>query len=218
MSRIRLAFSVVGLAVAGSAVLAGCSGGSASSSSSTPPTSSSALSSPSETPSPSQTTSATGPTDSASPSATTTIDPCQLLPADEASALAGVTYGAGTESVNAGGGKMCTYGANTTTVTEIIVGQGGDPTTIKADMSASEQEILANAPAGTQFSPLPGLGDGGDYVTGSMTVSGTTVSGSAIDAYRGSTWFTFSVLSAVSATPDLATLQAQAQKVLGRLP
>ena len=148
----------------------------------------------------------------------TALDPCQLVTSQEASQLAGASYGAGQESTNAGGGKMCVYGSETLNVFEVIVGQAPEVATAKAGKAEAEAAILAQAGNGLKFTELPNFADGAAYVIGSITVQGQTFNGSAIYVLKGTIFFGFSDLALAHPTPNLAALEAQAQVILGRLP
>ena len=151
------------------------------------------------------------------PAVPTTLDPCQIVPASEASALAGTTYAAGVESVTSGNGKICTYGGQTLNVFEAIVGQAPDVATAKAGKAEAEAAIAAQA-SGIKFIELPGFADGAAYVIGSIAVSGQTFNGSAFYALKGTVFFGFSDIALGHATPTLAAMEAEAQTILGRLP
>jgi hypothetical protein len=148
----------------------------------------------------------------------TALDPCQLVTSQEASQLAGASYGAGQESTTAGGGKMCVYGSGTLNVFEVLVGQAPDVATAKAGKAEAEAAILAQAGNGLKFTELPTFADGAAYIVGSITVGGQTYNGSAIYALKGTIFFGFSDLALGHATPTLPALEAQATVILGRLP
>jgi hypothetical protein len=148
----------------------------------------------------------------------TTLDPCQLVTSQEASQLAGASYGAGVEATTSGNGKTCTYGGQTLNVFMVIVGQAPDVATAQAGKAAAEAGILKMAAKGVQFAELPNFADGAAYVVTSVTVSGQTFNGSAFYALKGTIFFGFSDIAFNHPTPTSAALQAQAQTILGRLP
>ena len=120
--------------------LAGCS--SAGSSGTTPPATQSATEQASVAATASAASSAATP-GSASPSAAssqsavaTSLDPCQIVPAAEASAVAGTTFGAGQEEPSGTDGKRCVYGSETTNVFSVIVGQADTAADAEADYIA----------------------------------------------------------------------------------
>src|ERR1039457_4982289 len=83
-------------------------------------------------------TTAPAPAPATSTSATpTNLDPCQLVTQDEASSLAGATFGPGKEE-STGGGKECVYGSQTTNVMDIIVAQAPDAATAQADYAQAQ--------------------------------------------------------------------------------
>ncbi len=148
----------------------------------------------------------------------TSLDPCQLIPASEASTLAGTTFGPGVEHTTPGGGKICTYGAQTLNVFMVIVGQAPDVQTAQAGKAAAEADIAKVATKGLKFVEVPTLGDGAAYYVGGITFEGHTVNGSAIYGLKGTVFYGFSDLAFGSATPNAATLQTEAQTMLGHLP
>lgn len=163
---------------------------------------------------------------SASP---TPIDPCDLIPSGEASQIAGATFGTGIEDTTAGGGRICTYGANTTNVFDVIVGEAASEDEAQAGKAEAEAGITKLAAKGVKFtemaacagvSPCPSgtFADGAAYFTGSVTFSGVKVNAGAIYCLSGTTFFGFSDLVLSLPAPDVAALQAEAQVMLGRLP
>src|SRR5580693_1523974 len=127
-----------GITVATAGLLAAC-GSAGVDTSPTPASSSSSASTPTATAVPTPTpTAVPTPSQSAVP---TSYDPCQLVTASEASSLAGVTYGAGKEETNAGGGKDCVYGAETLNVFTVIVGVAADAATADADWATEESQV-----------------------------------------------------------------------------
>jgi len=148
----------------------------------------------------------------------TSLDPCQLVTSQEASQLAGVSYGVGEEGTTSGGGKRCVYGANTLNVFTILVAQAPDVATAKAGKAEAEAALSQQAGNSVSFTEIPGLGDGAAYMVGSVTVAGKTIKGSAIYVLKGTIFFGFSDLALSGATPTAAAMQAQAQTILGRLP
>ena len=148
----------------------------------------------------------------------TALDPCQLITSQEASGLAGGSFGAGVESTTSGGGKICTYGGQTLNVFEVIVAQAPDLATAQAGKAAAMAAIQQEAGQTIQWTELPSLGDGAAYTTGSYTISGQTFNGSAIYDLKGLDFYGFSDLALGHPTPTAAALQAAAQTILGRLP
>jgi hypothetical protein len=148
----------------------------------------------------------------------TSLDPCQLVTSQEASQLAGATYGAGVEGTTSGGGKTCTYGSQTLNVFMVIVGQAPDVATAQAGKAAAEAELQKAAAKGVMFTQLPNFADGAAYYVGSITFSGHTLNASAIYVLKGTVFFGFSDEALGQPTPTATALQAQAQTILGRLP
>ena len=194
----RTAFSISLLVIV--ALLAACS--------STTPTATSApqqtaasdtpnptvTSSPTDTPAPTVAISPTAaPAETGTPQQTaapTVLDPCQLLPSQEASSLAGDSFGAGTEGTIPGGGNTCTYGSLSTNILFVQV--------VKApDTATADAAIIGGV---------------------SINAGGETFNGSVIGFRKGTIFFGFSDVVLGSAAPTNAAMQAEATTVLGRLP
>ena len=180
---------------------------------------------PTSTPSPIVTPAPSTAAPSAAPSAGSSatgvpisLDPCALVPAQEASQLASATFGAGKESTTQGNGKICTYGYQTLNVFEVIVGQAPDVATAQAGKASAQAQIEAAAGKGIQFTELPTFADGAAYTTGSYTISGQKFNVAAFYALKGTIFFGFSDLALNTPSPTAAAMQAEAQTVLGRLP
>ena len=115
---------------------------------------------------------------SGSPSATptptatvaTTLDPCQLVTAAEASTLSGATFGAGLEETTGtnGTGKRCTYGSQTTNVFFVQVASSDNAADAQAAWATEEAAADADIASGfggvtANFTKtdLTGLGEDG---------------------------------------------------------
>ncbi len=226
-SRVSASRSAVSLiALLGVVVLAGCSAATTTPSPATVASQPAAAgsSAPVATPMPTPT-----PPPPSSPPATseptgvaTSLDPCQLVTSQEASQLAGATFGAGQESTTSGNGKICTYGSQTLNVFNVVVGQAPDVATAQAEKAQAQAEFQAQAQkvaaAGLKVTELPSFADGAVVMSGSFTIEGKTISASSIYALKGAVFFGFSDLVFGRSAPSSAALQAQAQTVLGRLP
>jgi hypothetical protein len=157
----------------------------------------------------------------------TSLDPCQLVTASEASALAGASFGAGTEGTTSGGAKTCVYGGQTLNVFQVLVAQAPDAATAQSQgtqlQAQAEDALKKGAPSGTNVSlnvtdvTVAGA-DKAAVATASATISGTTISISAIYVLKGATFFSFSDLVVGNAAPSSSALEAQAQTTLGRIP
>jgi len=166
---------------------------------------------------------------SATPSASgqaTTLDPCQLVTAAEASALAGVTFGAGLEETTGsnGTGKRCTYGAQTKNVFFVQVATAASADDAQAQWTTEEAEADADLASGfdgaavnVAKSDLTGLGDRAAVGTGSVAIEGQTISGGDIYLLKGPNFLAFGDLT-LGTAPTAAALQAQAATSLGRMP
>ena len=94
----------------------------------------------------------------------TSLDPCQVITSQEASTLAGASFGPGVEDTTPGSGNICTCGANTTNVFTVAVGQAADVASAQAEKAQFISDLEANmqqlAAGGLTVTELPNLGDG----------------------------------------------------------
>ena len=153
----------------------------------------------------------------------TSLDPCQVITSQEASTLAGATFGAGVESTTSdGGGKICTYGANTTNVFMVEVAQAPDVATAQAEKAQFISDLEANmqqlAAGGLTVTELPNFADGATLGIANINVEGITINGGAIGVLKGTIFFGFSDLVRGGPAPTAAALQSEAQTILGQLP
>lgn len=227
MHRIRLAV-VVGLSVG---LLAACSGSTATNSPvviapltsvappSVPPSAVASSAPTSASPIPSAPpSSSTAPSDLPT-AAPTALDPCQVVPVGEASQLAGTTFGPGKEDTTKGGAKICTYGANTTNVFTVIVGQAASEADAQAGKVAAETAIANQGGSAVKFSVVaPPIGDGAADYVGSLTTGGATIHGAALYGLKGTVFYGFSDLVLSNPAPTKAQIEAEASVIVGRLP
>lgn len=210
--------------------LVGCS--TAGSSGTTPPASQSATEQASTAATASAaSTAATSAAASASPSSSqsgvaTSLDPCQLVPASEASAVAGTTFGAGQEEPSGTDGKRCVYGSETKNVFSVIVGQADNATDAEADYSTEEAQVQAaitkQVPPGVkineQTQDVSGIADRATVVSGSVSVGGASIAASAIYLLKGAVFVSFSDVVVGATAPSASALEAEATKALARVP
>jgi hypothetical protein len=150
------------------------------------------------------------------------LDPCVLLPVDEASALAGgAAFAAGTEETLDSGVRICHYGANTANVLTVEVGQAQDATAAQqfqdqfiADMQANAQQLAGGGLNVTQVS----FADSAVLAQLSTSVQGVAINGSAFGFRKGTVFFGFSDLVQAGPAPTSDALQAEANTVFARLP
>lgn len=174
---------------------------------------------------PSGSPSATPVTSASASAQATTLDPCQLVTAAEASALSGASFGAGIEESTGGTGKRCTYGSQTKTVFFVQVATAASAADAQAAFTAEEAKADAALTAGfpAQVSAqvtkadVSGLGDRAAVGTGSETIAGQTISGGVIYLLKGPNFLAFGDLT-LGAAPTAAALQAQAATSLSRMP
>jgi hypothetical protein len=183
-----------------------------------------ATSTPAPTSSPAQTATQPPATKAATVAGTqTALDPCQLIPSDEASALAKATFGPGEGRSLGGNGKSCTYGAQTQNVFTVYVAQAADKASALAYKASFLSDLQANlgqlTSEGFKFATsVPNLGDDSVLAWVTLNSGGTPINGSAIGVVKGTVFFGFSDLVLGAPAPTTDALKAEAQKVLGRLP
>jgi hypothetical protein len=154
----------------------------------------------------------------------TSIDPCQLVSADEAGKLSGATFGAGKETTTKGNARICTYSGNTLNVFSVEVAIAPDEATAKADEAAAQADLQAAAAKlashGATVTQLPGFAPGADAVLLEATISlgGKTLGGRGMYVLRGTTFFSFSDIAVDKAPPTADAMKAEAMTLLGRLP
>lgn len=185
-----------------------------------PPTAAPTLA-PSETaspaPSPAATTAATSQPQAGG---ATSLDPCELLDSTEATRLTGVNFGKGVKSTTAGGGTICTYGANTANVLTVTVGQAPDVATAQA----YQENFLNDIKAGlAQFGDVPfqvtQISDfGSGAVSATLGQNVINVTGSAFGFRKNTIFFGFSDLVLGGKAPTPEAMRAEAAYVLGELP
>lgn len=215
------------IALLGVALLAGCSSTPAATASGGAPTAASATV-VSATPSPSAAVTAAPSAGSNATAAPTSLDPCQLVTQAEASALAGVTFGAGKEETTQGGGKLCSYSGSVLSVVMVEIAQAPDASTAQADWSQEQ----AKAQAAIQKALPPGISlnlkindttgvsgaDRAAVATMSTTIAGQSIAVIGIYVLKGATFFTFSDLAINHQAASQSAMEAQATTSLGRVP
>jgi len=154
--------------------------------------------------------------------AATALDPCQVVPLDEASALAGTAYSEGKESTYPDSGPSCVYGAVSANVLTIVVNQAADAAAAKASRDAFldslntwSEQLTGN---GIDIVEVSDFADGA--IQGQMHVSdqGHILNGSAFAFVKGTTCFGIMDIVTGADAPSLGALQAEATKALDRIP
>jgi hypothetical protein len=151
----------------------------------------------------------------------TSIDPCQLITSQEAGKLAGASFGAGLEETLSGNSRMCTYGAQTKNVIEVLVAIAPDVATAKQAEASAEADVQASAAqlsVGMTITKLPGFAPNTDAVLMELKPNSIGVAGRAIYVLRGTAFFGFSDLVLGGAAPSADAVKAQAMTTLGKLP
>lgn len=175
-----------------------------------------------------QSASTAAPKSAVNPNATPTpLDPCVLVTSQEASSLAGASYGAGVAQTYDGGSKGCVYGYQTLNVFSVLVAQTDSPQTAQAGWAqeqAKAQAVLAQVTgAGTvtinqnDVSNLNGA-DRAAVGSGSFSVSGHTFGVGVFYLIKGATFVTFSDIVFGQGGPSVSVMESEAQTVLGRMP
>jgi len=156
------------------------------------------------------------------PLANTSLDPCLLIDSQEASSIAGTTFGQGVEGTTPGGLKSCTYGSQTQNVFTVDVAQAPDVNTAKADKDQFLSDLQASAQQlsdqGLKVTQVPNFADGAVIATANISSGGITVNGGAIGFLKGTIFFGFSDLVIGGPAPSTSALQSEAATVLSKLP
>ena len=160
-------------------------------------------------------------TESALPTAVVTdIDPCQLVTADEASALTGAAYGQGKESTTKNHLKICTYGTQTLNIFTVEVLQAPDEATAQAGEDQAKKALKNQVGNVLSVQELPNFEDGVDaaVLTGNGAYQGQTISTISIVALKGTFFLGVANVALNQGTPSSDDMQAQARTALDRLP
>lgn len=153
----------------------------------------------------------------------TSIDPCQLVPQAEASALAGASFGPGVAE-NTGDSKRCTYGGQTLNIFTVEAAQATDAAAAQAAWNDAEAQVNAEltqkVPPGIHLivanTNVPGLGDKAAVISGTATIQGETLGISGIYVLKGAKFFAFQDLK-LGTPPTQAAMEAEAKVALGRI-
>ncbi len=168
-------------------------------------------SSPTSNPSPNTSSAVASPTASAKAG---TLDPCLLVTMQEASALAGITLGAGVEKTIATNSQQCIYANQSSYIFTVGVIQASSPAEAQAGMQAAVASIQSQTDFSVTVTQLPSFADGGVEVQGGA--SGASVAG--IYALHGSVAFGFVAFGVNHPVPTNAAMVPTATTMLGRLP
>ena len=166
-------------------------------------------------------TSSPAASESAPPTAVVTdIDPCQLVTADEASALTGASYDQGKESSTKNHLKICTYGSQTLNIFTVEVLQAPDEATAQAGEAQAKKALQNQVGNVLTVQQLPNFEDGVDaaVLSGNGTYQGQTISTISIVALKGTFFLAVANVALNQATPTSDAMQAQARTALDRLP
>ncbi len=151
----------------------------------------------------------------------TSVDPCQLVTAQEVSAITGATFTAGQASTGTNNVKACSYGQEGVEFT-VVASRAPDEATAKQDEADTRADLEKNAPGlPYKLEELPGFAPGADaaVVSGSMSTGGGTYSGIAIYVIKGTDFFGITDISSLGGqAPTSAQMQDLAKVALGRLP
>jgi hypothetical protein len=146
----------------------------------------------------------------------TSVDPCELVPASEASKLAGVPFGPGSEHM-AGDVKECVYGTITTNEVTISVVQAASV----AQAQAAKQQLLADIQQqadGTLKVTQLDLADGAAEAEGSLPFNGTTLAARGIYVLKSTIAFGISNIVIGHDAPASSAFMDEANAALARLP
>jgi hypothetical protein len=166
------------------------------------------------------------PSESALPSAVVTdIDPCQLITADEASSLVGVTFGAGKESETDKHLKLCSYAGPGPNVFNVEVAVAPDVATAKAAEQAAENDLQAQATdmaqLGLTVTKLPNFAPNTDaaLMQGSRSAGGISIDAKGMLLLKNATFVGFNdVAVGGGKAPSEQAMKDKAMEVLAKLP
>jgi hypothetical protein len=152
----------------------------------------------------------------------TSIDPCVLVNSQEASTLAGTSFGSGSEGTTPEGLRTCTYGSQATNIFIVdaiqapsIDAANAAKAQFLADLQADAQQFTNE---GLNITQLPNFADGAVLGTVNLDAGGISVNASAIGFLKGTIFVGFSDVVIGGAAPSSDALQSEATTVLGRLP
>jgi len=132
----------------------------------------------------------------------------------EASALAGITFGAGVEKTIATNNQQCMYTSQSSFTFTVGVIQASSPAEAQSSMQAAIASIESQTDFAVNVIQLPTFADGGVEVQGGA--SGASVGG--IYAIHGSVAFGFVAFGINHSVPTNAAMLPTATVMLGRLP
>lgn len=174
------------------------------------------------------TTTSTPPTGSATPAATvssspaaaggsasTTIDPCQLVTQQEASALTGASFGPGRPETDSAASRRCIYGYQTKNVFEVIVVQGSSVAQVQAAKDQIRAEAEQQLGSQVNMTQVSGVGDDAEFL---QAAANNLIGISGLYVVKGTVGFGLVDVVAGGTAPSQAALTTQANTVLGRLP
>lgn len=157
----------------------------------------------------------------------TTSDPCQIVTASEAGALAGATFGPGLEMPGNNGGKACIYGFHSPNVFWVIFLTAGSSSAAQglwsqelASISTQLQEGAAGASAGSGFTPTATTVSGADRAalwSTTATIGGVALTSFGVELLKGADFLAFFDSHDGSSPPGTASLDAQAMTSLARV-
>jgi Protein of unknown function (DUF3558) len=168
---------------------------------------------PNPTQSAAPTTAAAAPTSTAAATgAPANLDPCQLVPQQEASALAGASFGPGQLEVENAASSRCVYGANTKNVFLVIVARAASVAEAQAQRDEMRSEAETELGGKLNVAKVTGVGDDAESITGSLTSIGVNVSG--LYVLKGTLGFALVDEVQGGAAPTTQALIDETKKVL----
>jgi hypothetical protein len=163
------------------------------------------------------------PSESAGPSAVaTSIDPCQLITAADASTLVGVTFGAGKAHTNENNVKDCVYSAGTNVFT-VEVAVAPDEATAKAAEASAKQDLENQGKgmikSGMKVTELPSFAPNTDAALLEGSVTGPIkLDARSMFLLKGTIFAGFDDIAINGSAPSADAMKAEAMKVIGELP
>jgi hypothetical protein len=185
---------------------------------------------PPTTPSPSAPASQAAASETASETALATavatdIDPCQLITAEEASALVGVTFAAGKQSETDKHLKVCSYAGPGPNIFNVDVAVAPDEATAKAAEASAEADLQSQATdmaqLGLTVTQIPNFAPNTDaaLMAGSRSAGGLSIDAKGMLLLKGVTFVGFNdVAVGGGKAPSDQAMKDKAMELLGKLP
>ena len=140
------------------------------------------------------------------------LDPCKLVPQQEASKVAGASFGPGQLEVENAASSRCIYGGNTKNVFLVIVARASSVAEAQAQRDEMRSEAEAQLGGKLNVGKVSGVGDDAESISGSLSALSINVSG--LYVLKGTLGFALVDEVQGGAAPTTQTLVDEANKVL----